>query len=365
MNFKTKFWPNRSEKYDMGLWSVIALGIGSVVGAGIFALLGQVIMSAGYWTYGAFAVAGTAALFSGYSYGELAARYPDAGGLTDYFRRAFSCKCVSGTLSLIYMLTSAVSISMMAKSFGIYFTALLKGTDYGWMTVNEFAAVLIVGLALLNMMSAGDVGRAEILLVTLKILILGSLIDAAADVQHPKRTIRLGIYITILAVMALYMALAHVVLNFIPAADLEKNADTAVAVAADKLLGKWGYGLIYVAAVMAFVSGINATFFSIFRISRSLAEQGVLPKIYEKKFWKRGTYGNILTSAIVLLAAIFMDFSSIVNLSSGAYLVSYLGIFAANWHLRRETGSSKILILAGFGLMLFILTAFIVSIAVG
>ena len=168
------------------------------------------------------------------------------------------------------MLTSAVSISMMAKSFGIYFTALLKGTDYGWMTVNEFAAVLIVGLALLNMMSAGDVGRAEILLVTLKILILGSLIgaamwnadltlsnvlpqptlmsfwgaigvtffayagygvitNAAADVQHPKRTIRLGIYITILAVMALYMALAHVVLNFIPAADLEKNADTAVA----------------------------------------------------------------------------------------------------------------------------------------
>ena len=44
---------------------------------------------------------------------------------------------------------------------------------------------------------------------------------------------------------------------------------------------------------------------------------------------------------------------------------AYLGIFAANWHLRRETGSSKILILAGFGLMLFILTAFIVSPAVG
>ena len=42
-----------------------------------------------------------------------------------------------------------------------------------------------------------------------------------------------------------------------------------------------------------------------------------------------------------------------------------MGIFAANWHLRRETGSSKILILAGFGLMLFILTAFIVSIAAG
>lgn len=41
MNFKTKFWPNRSEKYDMGLWSVIALGIGSVVGAGILRCWGR------------------------------------------------------------------------------------------------------------------------------------------------------------------------------------------------------------------------------------------------------------------------------------------------------------------------------------
>ncbi len=69
--------------------------------------------------------------------------------------------------------------------------------------------------------------------------------------------------------MALYMALAYVVMHYIPQADLTADADTAVAIVADKLLGKWGYGLIYFGAVMAFVSGINATFFSIFRISRS------------------------------------------------------------------------------------------------
>ncbi len=393
----------RIKKYDLGLLSVTSLGIGSVVGAGIFALLGQVILDAGSWTYWAFAIAGMAALFSGYSYGELAARYPVSGGLTSYFHLAFPSKWVSGGMSLIYVLTSAISISMMAKSFGIYFADLLKNTAYSWITINEFAAALIIGLAFLNMMNADDVGRAEIFLVAVKVVVLSTLIsaavyhddlrldnvlpepslmsfwgaigvtffayagygvitNAAADVQRPKQTIRLAIFITILAVMALYMALAYVVMHYIPQADLTADADTAVAIVADKLLGKWGYGLIYFGAVMAFVSGINATFFSIFRISRSLSEQGVLPKFYRKQFWRRGTYGNLLTSTLILLAAIFMDFTSIVNLSSGAYLLSYLGIFAANWHLRKETKSSPAVIIIGFGLMLFILTAFIASI---
>lgn len=392
------------EKKNLGLWSVTALGIGSVVGAGIFALLGQVIMQAGSWTYYAFILAGTAALFSGYSYGELAAKYPDSGGLTDYFHIAFPCKWVSGSLSLIYMLTSAISISMMAKSFGIYMSSLLAGTTYSWIGINEFAAVMIVVLAFLNMMNADDVGRTEILFVAVKIVILLSLIaaaygqpnlqlsspltypgwlgffgsvgvtffayagygvitNAAADVPHPRQTIRRGIFITIVAVMLLYMALAYVVMNYIPGSDLVKNADTAVAIAADKLLGKGGYALLYVAAVLAFISGINATFFSIFRISHALAGQKILPEFYRRKFWRRGTYGNVLSAMLILLAAIYMDFSAIVNLSSGAYLVSYMGIFAANWHLRKETGSSAFLILLGWGVMTVILAAFIVSLA--
>ncbi len=131
----------------MGLLSVTSLGIGSVVGAGIFALLGQVILDAGSWTYWAFVIAGMAALFSGYSYGELAARYPVSGGLTSYFHLAFPSKWVSGGMSLIYVLTSAISISMMAKSFWHLFCRFIKNTAYSWITINEFAAALIIGLA--------------------------------------------------------------------------------------------------------------------------------------------------------------------------------------------------------------------------
>ena len=87
--------------------------------------------------------------------------------------------------------------------------------------------------------------------------------------------------------MALYISLAWVVLNYIPTAELEANAETSVAEVARKLLGTAGYGFIYVAAVLAFVSGINATFFSIFRISDSLTQQTVFPHFMLKNFGDR------------------------------------------------------------------------------
>ena len=84
--------PSRS----MNLWSVTALGIGSMVGAGIFALLGQAVMAAGSETYVAFILGGFIALLSGYSYAKLAACYPEAGGLASYFDHAFGSERSSG-----------------------------------------------------------------------------------------------------------------------------------------------------------------------------------------------------------------------------------------------------------------------------
>lgn len=385
------------KKYGLNLISVTALGIGSVVGAGIFALLGQVIMMAGDQTYYAFIIAGVAALFSGYSYSRLAAAYPDSGGLTDYFHIAFKKRWVVGTFSLIYMMTSAVSICMMAKSFGIYAVKLFPHVQDTNFFINAAACFLIVGLAALNMQRSKDVGNTEIVMVSIKMGILLSLIiaalihydiaekmqtipfnevkfmgsigvtffafagygvitNAAGDVKNPQRTITWGIFLTILIVIGLYLALAFVALHFIPAKELMANADIAVAVAANRLMGGWGYALMYITAVIAFISGIGATYFSIFRISYALSQQHILPEFYHRRFWQRGTWGNLLTVLLMLAATLWFDFNQIVNLSSAAYLISYLAVFSANWILRRETKSSPTMIVIGIGLMLFIFT---------
>ena len=390
-------------KSSMNLLNIVALGIGSIVGAGIFALLGQVILLSGHKAYYSFIIAGVTAMFSGYSYARLAGRYHTAGGLTDYFHIAFPEKWISGGLSVVYMLTSAISISMMAKAFGIYATELFDRIPPTPLWINSFAALLIISLAFLNMLQASDVGRSETLIVGIKMTILlilivvafarpemklapvdfragptdflrsigitffayagyGVITNATPYVKNPHKTIERGIFLTLGIIILFYLGLTYVVLNYTPSGDLLHKPDTAVTAVADRLIGSWGYAFMFLAAVLAFVSGINATFFSIFRISRSLGEQKVLPAIYERKFWRQGTWGNFTTTALIIAATVAFDFSSIVNLSSAAYLVSYLGIFAADWRLRKETESSPAVILVGMTLMILILVAFIVSI---
>lgn len=391
---------NREPK-NLDLLNIISLGLGSIIGAGIFALLGQVILLAGNKTYAAFIIAGCTAMFSGYSYAKLAGRYPISGGLSDYFHLAFKSKFVSGGLSLVYMIASAISIAMLAKSFGIYMSDFFYGHN-NIIAVNSFATALIAALAVLNMQKASDVGWAETVIVVLKIAILlviiiaaylqpslkltsisltgknidfwrsigitffayagyGVITNAAANVNKPKQTIAYAIYITLALVILIYLNLAYVVLNYAPIEALQNNAETAVAAVAEKLLGKFGYNGLYAAAVLAFISGINATFFSMFRISQALGKFKILPEIYTRNLWHNGTVGNAVTTCLIILSVIFLDFSSIVNLSSGAFLLSYMGIFMADWKLRKETKSSSIVIIIGFILMTAILSGFIIS----
>ena len=252
----------------MDLTSVVALGIGSIVGAGIFALLGQVIVMAGDRTYYSFLLAGTAALFSGYSYARLSRRYPQYGGLTNYFHLAFKSKFVSGGLTFVYLLTSAISISMMAKSFGIYATEFFDYIPPVERYVNMFALGLIAAMAVINMLGSAEVGWSEIFMVGFKLTVLlvliiaawfhfgpdlpatnikptsslqffgsigitffayagyGVITNAASDVADPQKTIPRAIYITLFLVMSLYCGLAFVVLNFIPGSELYGNPDT-------------------------------------------------------------------------------------------------------------------------------------------
>lgn len=390
-------------KKNMNFINVVAIGIGSIVGAGIFALLGQVIMASGRWVYASFLLAGLSAMFSGYSYARLSAHYPTSGGLADFFRHAFPDKWLAGGLTILYVLTSAVSISMMAKSFGIYIAHLFPVQVSSVWIINISALVLIASMSGLNMLGAADASRTETLFVALKIAILlalfgaavwfyspadavylpnssaqefwggigvtffafagyGVITNAAGNVKNPQRTIPLAIYTTLIVVMLLYCSLAFVTIHFVGHEALMSDADVAVAIAARRLLGNWGFGLVYLTIFLAYATGINATYFSIFRITRQLSKNGELPAFYHETFWRFGTKGNLLTTILIMMATVMFDFSSIVNLSSGAFLVCYLSVFAAAWRLRRKISASVLLVGTGFLLMLFIFCAFLYNI---
>ncbi|MEO8627185.1 MAG: APC family permease [Betaproteobacteria bacterium] len=388
----------------MNLWSVTAMGIGAMVGAGIFALLGQAALVAGDETYIAFLLGGIVAALSGYSYAKLAVRYPDAGGITAYFDHAFGTGRLSGTLSLIYLITLAATIAMVAKAFGAYAAPLVFG-DSNRMWIDVFASGIVITIVLLNVARAGLVGQAEIVLVGIKLVILtglmvagtigmigkpsieqlhpnvmatiscvgltffayagyGMMANAAASVPHPERTIPLAIFLAIGVVTVLYVGLAFIVLGSVPAAQLTQHADTAVAEAAKPVLGRTGYVIVSLGALLATASGINAFVFSAMKIAPALARAGQLPRMFDRKVWRGGTRGLLLGSAGVLLVLNVFNLNALAHIASATFLIVYLAVHVAHWRLIDKTKGSRLLVGLGFLSMAAVLACFLWSIAV-
>ncbi|UYN95750.1 MAG: amino acid permease [Enhydrobacter sp.] len=386
----------------MRMLSVAALGIGSMVGAGIFALLGQAALMTGSDVYLSFAIGGVIALLSGYSYSRLAARYPSSGGILDYFDRAFSSKVTAGGLSILYLVTQIVSIAMIAKTFGAYTDRLLIGDASEPHVANAFASGIVIFLVVVNMIGSGTVGRIEELLVAAKLIILailllagvpsidpamvtagptvspatlfasvgltffayagyGMMTNAAGHVARPEVTIPRAIFLAIGTVIVLYIGLSVVVLGNISQADLARFASTAVAQAAQPVLGNVGFVLVSIGALFATSSAITAALFCVLEISRGLAAKGQLPAVFEQPSWRHGTRGLLWVAGAILVMVNVFDLGSIAQVAGATFLISYLGVFAAHWRLHSEVGGSRLVIVVGTALMTVVLAAFAVS----
>lgn len=391
----------KAADHSMNVWSVAAMGIGAMVGAGIFALLGVVGLVAGNETYISFLLGGVVAVLSGYSYAKLEARYPDAGGLIAYFHQAFGTGKLSGTLSLTYLITIAATIAMVAKAFGAYAAALgFANASPPW--INAFASGITILLVLLNIADAAMVGKAEVVLVGIKLVILavlmlagtygmvghpavkhvtphflslissvgltffayagfGVMTNAAGRVSNPKRTIPRAIYLAIVVVILLYAALSVIVLGSVSTADLTQHADTAVALAAKPVLGRIGYVIVSVAALLATASGINAWVFTAMEISRAMVKVGNLPRMFAYFVWRKGTLGLLLGVGAILLAINVFDLTALARIASATFLFSYMAVQLAHWHLLDETKGSRLLVGLGSLFMAAVLACFLWS----
>jgi amino acid transporter len=391
--------PKTAKGRQMNLWSVTSLGIGAMVGAGIFAVLGQTALLAGKQTYLSFILGGCVAALCGYSYAKLSCRYPDAGGISTYFDEAFGAGRVSGTLSLIYLITIAVTIALVAKAFGAYAAPLLFG-DSNRIWVDLFASGLVILMALLNMIGAGLVGKAEMFLVGFKLFILtglmiagaismehaqpvvavapgltgvfagvgltflayagfGMMANAAGSVPEPERTIPRAIYLAIAIVIVLYVCLAIVVLGNVSAAQLAQHSDTAVAEAARPVLGQAGYAIVSVAALLATASGVNAWIFSAMKISAVLAKAGQLPRMFGKALWRKGTRGLFILVVGVLLILNVFNLDALAHIASAVFLISYLAVQVAHWKLIKQTRGSHLIVATGFLAMTAVFVYFV------
>lgn len=363
----------------MGLWPVVAIGVGGMVGGGIFAVLGLAVQLAHGGTPLAFAIAGAVALLTAYSYVKLSLAYPGRGGTVTFLNKAFGPGPLTGALNVLLWLSYIVMLSLYSYAFGSYGATFFPSAAEG-VAKHVLITAAVVLIAGLNLLSAQAIGRAENWIVALKIAILavfvgvgifaiepsrlavaewspviqvaaGGMIiflayegfeliaNTADDVRDPRRTLPRAYFIAVGFVVVLYVLVAIVTVGSLDVASIVDAKDFALAEAARPFLGQAGFTLIAIAAMLSTASAINATLYGSARLSYAIAKDGELPAQLERKVWGRPVEGLLITAAITVVIANVLDLGSIATIGSAGFLIVFGAVNMAAARRSRDIGA--------------------------
>ncbi len=368
---------------QVSFWSAVAMGIGAMVGAGIFALLGSAGAIAGSAVWISFVVGGAIALLSGYSFGRLGARYPVAGGLVEYLVQAYGVGRFSGTMSVMMYLGAIVAISLVARTFATYAVAMMPGAPPQIM-VPVMAAAVILAFMAINLGGARAMARAENLVVLIKMAVLvvfavAGLIyldpaqlrpatyppvttifysiaitffayegfrvvtNAAEDMADPARTLPRAIMTAIGLVMVIYVALAIAVFGNLPPDKVVAAQDYALAEAARPVFGQAGFTIVAIAALFSTASAINAALYAVTNVTYEMARKGELPAAFGKPI-RHSREGLVVSSVLIALVAVFFDLSAIAQIGALSMLLIHMVTHIGHLRLLPQTGAARALI---------------------
>src|SRR3954452_11363680 len=149
----------------MTVGGAVFLGVGAMVGAGIFALLGQAGAVAGSAVWISFLIAAAVATLLGYTISKLSVRFPSRGGLVSFLARGFGDSHVTGIASWLFYLAGMIVTAMVSLSFGGYARELFLPDDASARWSKVLAVVIVIAMALVNRIGADAVGKLQSIIV--------------------------------------------------------------------------------------------------------------------------------------------------------------------------------------------------------
>ncbi|MEM6631153.1 MAG: amino acid permease [Bacteroidota bacterium] len=297
---------------DMGLTTILAIGVGTMIAAGIFTLSGLAIRNVGSAAILSFGLAALVATFTALTYCEFVSIYPNSGEGYLYARKTFSSPLayfVGWALVLGYTASCAFYIASLSSYF----------YEFIWETPMESLSgvIMLVGLILLNMKGTKESGRFQVFVTVGKVLLLGwfiiggigsvdvqGIIDkfstdivqigstaamvfitffgfsaiaaTAGEVKNPVKTIPRAIFLSMGIVTVLYILVIIVVV----AAGLTEYTEAAMGVAATQFLGPIGGMVIVAGAIFSMVSASNASIMAGSRVTLAMSQLGHFPKAF-------------------------------------------------------------------------------------
>ena len=306
------------------------IGVGAMVGAGIFSLLGAAGEVAGAAVWLSFLLAGIVAVLQGYSFGKLGAKFPTAGGLLEYVVRGFQGGHVAGVVAWLVLATNAIITGMVATSFGSYASGAVANHSDTWVKI--FAVSVIVAMGGLNLAGSKAVARVQTTVVYVVIGILsvfavvtivnidphllsfsgypslrevvssvaltffaflgfGVITFTAKDLRDPVRELPRAMYLALGLATVVYIAVALGVFGTLSVDKVIASGGTALAVAAEPTLGDFGFWLMTVTALFSTAGATNAGFYPAAGLCEEMASIGQFPSVMAHRFGGRTGHG--------------------------------------------------------------------------
>jgi len=380
------------ETKKIGLKEAISIGIGGMVGGGIFAVLGLAVSLGQGGTPVSFLIAGIIALLTSYSYVKLSIAFPDRGGTVKFMNQGFGKGVFSGGLNNLLWISYIVMLSLYASAFGSYAPNLYQITSSKSTDFHIYLSIIVLFAALINYYSIKVVGKIESYAVIIKLVILISFVfigayglfgntnvsqlalsnwesplklitagmvifvayegfeliaNAVPDIKNPQKNVPKAYYISVIFVILLYIVIAIITVGSLPFSQIATAQDYVLAEAAKPMLGNIGFTIITIAALISTFSAINASLYGGSRVSYEISEDDELPHQLTYKFWNQ-PIGLLITTVATLLIANMLNLQSISTAGSLGFLLIFSMVNFVGFKLSKEINAGKIVPIIGF-----------------
>ena len=387
----------------MSVRGAAVLGIGSMIGAGIFALLGEAGAVAGAAVWISFLIGGIVAGLLGYVCVKLGVRFPSSGGLITYLIEGFGLGRLVGVASWLgYIAAIVIVCSMVVVSFGSYATSLFVGDNAGAAWDNIFITGLVIVMVAVNLVGARFVARAQSVIVTgvlvvfavficvtlpsidLDLLAIGDypslskivasvaltffaylgfnvITFTAGDLRDPAHDLPRAMYGALGVTSITYVLIALGVFGTLTVTQVVGYGETAIAEAARPTLGDAGFTVMAIAALLSTAGATNATLYASGNLTGMLAEQGLFPAFFGPGSRLGPRAGLLITAGLVLVVANLVDLSAIASVGSAVALMIFLLVGAAGYRRRADTHSNPAIVILAIAVTAIVLGFFAVN----
>lgn len=391
------------KKNSLSLWGAVSMGTGVMIGAGIFALTGQVAELAREWFPLAFLVAAIVAGFSSYSYVKMSNAWPSAGGIAMFLKKAYGKSTVTGACALMMYFSMVINESLVARTFGTY-TLQLFDTDKNSWLIPALGVLVLIFAFIVNVLSNKFIQTFSFFMAFIKIgglamLAIGGLYasgfnfeslaitpqettfsgflgavalgilafkgfttitNSGGEITDPHKNVGRAIIISLVICVILYLLVSLAVGANLSIDEIIKAKDYSLAQASRPAFGDYGLWFTVGFAIVATVSGVIASVFAVSRMLAMLTDMKLVPHSHFGMSGSIQKHTLVYTVVIAILLTVFFDLSRIASLGAIFYIVMDIAI---HWgvlrYLREEVKANAIILITAIVLDLVVLSAFI------